>query len=133
MLSAIMPERLRLELQCFGAPTARLDGHPAPAQVLWNKHLALLIYLALSPNRTRTRSHLLGLLWPEKDEERRQLQRLFELRGREPAAAYFYPSARSGFFVKGGAGMSSLGSDQGHSSSSNDGVGFVTGLGYECG
>ena len=58
----------RLELQCFGAPTARLDGHPAPAQVLWNKHLALLIYLALSPNQTRTRSHLLALLWPEKGE-----------------------------------------------------------------
>jgi DNA-binding SARP family transcriptional activator len=69
MLSGIMPEPPRLELQCFGAPTARLDGHAAPAQVLWNKHLALLIYLALSPNRTRTRSHLLGLLWPEKDED----------------------------------------------------------------
>lgn len=68
MLPAIMQEPPRLELQCFGAPTARLDGHAAPAQVLWNKHLALLIYLALSPNRTRTRSHLLGLLWPEKDE-----------------------------------------------------------------
>src|ERR1041385_8393882 len=58
----------RLELQCFGAPTARVDGHGAPPQVLWHKHLALLVYLALSPNRTRTRSHLLGLLWPEKPE-----------------------------------------------------------------
>ena len=58
----------RLELQCFGAPTARVDGHDAPPQVLWHKHLALLVYLALSPNRTRTRSHLLGLLWPEKPE-----------------------------------------------------------------
>jgi len=60
----------RLELQCFGAPTARVDGHDAPPQVLWHKHLALLVYLALSPNRTRTRSHLLGLLWPEKPESR---------------------------------------------------------------
>ncbi|PYO74810.1 MAG: hypothetical protein DMD67_12980 [Gemmatimonadetes bacterium] len=57
-----------LELQCFGAPTARLDGTPAPAKVLWRKHLALLTYLALSPGRTRSREHLLGLLWPEKKE-----------------------------------------------------------------
>jgi DNA-binding SARP family transcriptional activator len=57
-----------LELRCFGAPTARLNGRPAPPVVLWRKHLTLLIYLALSPDRTRTRSHLLGLLWPEKNE-----------------------------------------------------------------
>jgi DNA-binding SARP family transcriptional activator len=38
--------------------------------VLWRKHLALLVYLALSPNRTRTRDHLIGLLWPEKSEAR---------------------------------------------------------------
>jgi len=64
-----MRDPLRLELQCFGAPTARLDGHTAPSQVLWNKHLALLIYLALSPKQTRTRGHLHGLLWPEKHED----------------------------------------------------------------
>lgn len=58
----------RLELRCFGAPTARVDGRPAPAHVLWRKHLALIIYLALSPDRTRTRSHLVGLLWPDKPE-----------------------------------------------------------------
>lgn len=63
-----MEDLPRLELRCFGAPTARVDGHEAPAQVLWHKHLALLVYLALSPDRTRTRSHLLGLLWPEKPE-----------------------------------------------------------------
>jgi DNA-binding SARP family transcriptional activator len=57
-----------LELQCFGTTTARLDGRPAPPEVLWRKHLALLIYLALSPGRTRTREHLLGLLWPEKTQ-----------------------------------------------------------------
>jgi DNA-binding SARP family transcriptional activator len=36
--------------------------------VLWRKHLGLLIYLALSPDRTRARDHLLGLLWPEKPD-----------------------------------------------------------------
>src|SRR5206468_976175 len=60
----------RLELRCFGPPTARVNGKAPPAAVLWRKHLALLIYLALSPNRVRTRDHLRGLLWPENDEER---------------------------------------------------------------
>jgi len=58
-----------LELVCFGPPLARLDGGDAPADVLWRKHLGLLIYLALSPDRARSREHLLGLLWPEKPEK----------------------------------------------------------------
>ncbi len=58
-----------LELVCFGPPLARLDGGAAPADVLWRKHLGLLIYLALSPDRARARAHLRGLLWPEKSEK----------------------------------------------------------------
>src|SRR5215470_14465403 len=57
-----------LGLTCFGPPTARVGGEHPSAEVLWRKHLALLIYLALSPGYTRTRQHLLGLLWPEKNE-----------------------------------------------------------------
>ncbi len=60
----------RLELICFGAPTALVDGSPAEPEVRWRRHLALLIYLALSPNRSRSREHVLGLLWPEKEEEK---------------------------------------------------------------
>jgi DNA-binding SARP family transcriptional activator len=57
-----------LELFCFGPPTARLADRDPPADVLWRKHLGLLIYLALSSDRTKSRDHLLGLLWPEKQE-----------------------------------------------------------------
>ena len=57
-----------LELLCFGPPTARLAHRDPPADVLWRKHLGLLIYLALSSDRTKSRDHLLGLLWPEKQE-----------------------------------------------------------------
>jgi len=57
-----------LQLTCFGTPGARLAGQEPAADVLWRKHLGLLIYLALSPDRTRARDHLLGLLWPEKPE-----------------------------------------------------------------
>ena len=63
-----MSDLAPLELQCFGVPSARLNGSPAPAELLRRKHLALLVYLALSPNRQRTRSHLVGLLWPETGE-----------------------------------------------------------------
>ena len=60
----------RLELVCFGPPTAKVDGGDPPADVLWRKHLALLVYLALSPDRARSRDHLLGLLWPEKTQDK---------------------------------------------------------------
>src|ERR1051326_2178890 len=64
-----MPKLPTLELRCFGPPSARGAGDDPPPEVLWRKHLALLIYLALSPNRTRSRDHLVGLLWPEKAEK----------------------------------------------------------------
>ena len=63
-----MPDLPPLELQCFGVPTARLGGRPAPPEVTRRKHLALLVYLALSPDQRRSRSHLVGVLWPEKGE-----------------------------------------------------------------
>jgi DNA-binding SARP family transcriptional activator len=55
-----------LEL-CFGSPTARLAGVEPPAEVRWNKHLALLVDLALSPSRRRSRDHLLGVFWGERE------------------------------------------------------------------
>ena len=57
-----------IELRTFGPVTVRIDGEPAPAKLLWRKHLALLVYLALAPRRTRGRDQLIGLLWADKDE-----------------------------------------------------------------
>ena len=51
--------------------------------------------------------------------------------GNISAAVYFYPSARSGFFVKGGVGVASFQLSQGSSTTSADGIGFLTGLGYD--
>ena len=45
-----------------------VDGGPAPPELLWRKHLALLIYLARSPRRGRSREHLIGLLWGDRNE-----------------------------------------------------------------
>lgn len=57
-----------LELVCFGAPAARLIGRETPREVRWRKHVALLVYLALSPSRSRSRDHLLGVFWAEQPE-----------------------------------------------------------------
>lgn len=55
-------------LRTLGPVEATVDGRPAPAPLLWRKHLALLVYLARSPRRTRTREHLMALLWGDKPE-----------------------------------------------------------------
>ncbi|HEX6434708.1 MAG TPA: AAA family ATPase, partial [Gemmatimonadales bacterium] len=56
-----------ISCQTLGPIALSLDGGAAPPELLWRKHLALLIYLARSP-RGRSRDHLVGLLWPEKPE-----------------------------------------------------------------
>ncbi|MCH9014653.1 MAG: AAA family ATPase [Gemmatimonadetes bacterium] len=59
-----------LKLLCLGAPAVLVDDRRPAPDILWRKNLALLAYLALSPGMSRTRDHLLGLLWPEKSEDR---------------------------------------------------------------
>ena len=56
-----------ISCQTLGPVGLSLDGAPAPPELLWRKHLGLLVYLARSP-RGRTREHLIGLLWAEKPE-----------------------------------------------------------------
>lgn len=51
--------------------------------------------------------------------------------GNISGAAYFYPAPRSGFFVKGGLGLASFQLTQGNSSISADGLGLLTGVGYD--
>ncbi|HET9293661.1 MAG TPA: AAA family ATPase [Gemmatimonadales bacterium] len=57
-------------IQCrvLGPPDLTVEGGAPPAELLWRKNLALLVYLALSPRRTRARDHLIGLLWSDKPE-----------------------------------------------------------------
>jgi len=61
-----MQDRPMITIRCLGPAGIDADGQPAPPELLWRKHLALLIYLARSPRGTRTRDHLLGLLWQDK-------------------------------------------------------------------
>lgn len=52
----------------LGPIEVTVDGAPAPPELLWRKHLALLVYLARSPRHTRSREHLVGLLWADRTE-----------------------------------------------------------------
>jgi DNA-binding SARP family transcriptional activator len=52
----------------LGPVEVLLDGGLPPAELLWKKNLALLLYLARSPRRSRARDHLTGLLWAEKPQ-----------------------------------------------------------------
>lgn len=58
-----------IRIRVLGPADVSIDDRPAPAELLWRKPLALLIYLALAPRRTRTREHLLALLWADKPEK----------------------------------------------------------------
>ena len=52
----------------LGPVEVTTDAGPPPSDLLWRKHLALLVYLARSPRRTRSRDHLTGLLWGDRPE-----------------------------------------------------------------
>jgi DNA-binding SARP family transcriptional activator len=53
----------------LGPARVTVDGADAPAELLWRKHLALLVYLARSPRGSRTREHLIGMLWSDRDDK----------------------------------------------------------------
>jgi len=52
----------------LGPLAVTVDGAEPPPELLWRKHLALLVYLARSPRRSRSREHLVGLLWADKPQ-----------------------------------------------------------------
>jgi len=59
---------MTISCKTLGPIEVTMDGEAPPSELLWRKNLALLVYLARSPNGTRTRDHLTGLLWAEKSE-----------------------------------------------------------------
>ncbi len=58
-----------IRCRTLGSLEISLEGEPAPAELLWKKNAALLVYLARTPDRRRTREHLCGLLWGDRPEE----------------------------------------------------------------
>src|SRR6266702_3992157 len=63
-----MADSPHLSVRVLGPARVTVDGAAAPPELLWRQHLALLVYLARSPRKSRTREHLLGLLWSDRTE-----------------------------------------------------------------
>ena len=57
-----------ISCRAFGPPRVTIDGQAPPPEILWRKNLALLVYLAGSPQWARSREHLIGLLWGDKPD-----------------------------------------------------------------
>lgn len=57
-----------IRCRTLGPVDVSVDAGGAPAELLWRKNLALLVYLARSPKRSRARDHLIGLFWPDKPD-----------------------------------------------------------------
>lgn len=57
-----------IRYRLLGPTEVSVDGGPPPPELVWRKNLALVAYLARSPRRTRSRDHLMGLLWANKPD-----------------------------------------------------------------
>jgi len=57
-----------IHCRTLGPAAVTVDGAEPPVELLWRKHLALLVYLARSPHRARTREHLIGVLWGDRPQ-----------------------------------------------------------------
>jgi len=57
-----------IHLSILGPPEVTIDGGAAPKELLWRKNLALLVYVARSPNGRRSREHLALMFWGDKPE-----------------------------------------------------------------
>ncbi len=84
-----------ISLKTLGPLEVRVDGHEAPRELLWRKNLALLIYLARSPDRRRTREHLVGVFWGDKPDSsaRHSLNEALRVIGNRREKTSCFPSA----------------------------------------
>ncbi len=57
-----------IDVRTLGSVAVTLDGESPPRELMWRKNLALLLYLARSPDLRRTREHLVGVFWGDKPD-----------------------------------------------------------------
>ncbi len=59
-----------IEVRLLGPPDARIDGAAAPRMLMRHKNLTLFLYLACAGKRGRSQDQLIGVLWPDKSQEK---------------------------------------------------------------
>ena len=57
-----------IRIETLGKTGLEVDGSAPPRPLTWRKNFALIVYLARSPGRQRSREHLVGLLWGDKPD-----------------------------------------------------------------
>jgi DNA-binding SARP family transcriptional activator len=58
-----------IRLQTLGTLEVTMNGAAPPAELLWKKNIALLLFLARAPKHRCTREQLIGLFWPDKGDD----------------------------------------------------------------
>ena len=59
-----------IEVRLLGPPDVRIDGAAAPRLLMRHKNLTLFLYLACAGKRGRSQDQLIGVLWPDKTQEK---------------------------------------------------------------
>ena len=59
-----------IEVRLLGPPDVRIRGAAAPRMLMRPKNLTLFLYLACAGKRGRSQDQLIGVLWPDKSQEK---------------------------------------------------------------
>ena len=59
-----------IDVRLLGPPRVRVDGVDAPRLLMRRKNLTLFLYLACAGRKGRSQDQLIGVLWPDKPQEK---------------------------------------------------------------
>ena len=59
-----------IDIRLLGPPRVRVDGVDAPRLLMRRKNLTLFLYLACAGRKGRSQDQLIGVLWPDKPQEK---------------------------------------------------------------
>ncbi len=59
-----------IDVRLLGPPRVRVDGVDAPRLLTRRKNLTLFLYLACAGRKGRSQDQLIGVLWPDKPQEK---------------------------------------------------------------
>jgi len=54
-----------ISIRALGPLVIKVDGQEPPPELQWKKVQSLLLYLVFAPRHTRSKDHVMGMLWPD--------------------------------------------------------------------